>query len=119
MGARRRMIPAMLIHGAQDRVAAFPNLNNLVVQWRAMQVAALRSSKTPRTEHVESKETTNGYDSRRERFPGLGIEVIVIEQLGHAWSGGSKEGTYTDERGPDATGEIVRFFREHPQEHGH
>lgn len=41
-------------------------------------------------------------------------EQWLIHGAGHAWSGGSSAGSYTEQRGPQATQEMMRFFATRP-----
>jgi poly(hydroxyalkanoate) depolymerase family esterase len=114
MGGRARAIPTLVIHGGKDAVVNPANGRQSARQWAATNALALGSGPLAAQEATGEK---GGYRWTRacHRAPSGGcvVEEWVVAELGHAWSGGSPDGTFTDAHGPDATAEMVRFFREH------
>jgi poly(3-hydroxybutyrate) depolymerase len=114
MGDRARAMPAIVFQGASDHVVQPENAKQIVAQLQAVQKAGTSSGGGDPP--IEKGETPDGYHFTRV-VHGAGnasIEVWLVDELGHAWSGGSPAGTFTDARGPDATKEILRFFLDHP-----
>jgi poly(hydroxyalkanoate) depolymerase family esterase len=104
---KRQPIPSIVFHG--DRDATVHPRNGDVF---AADLATMASNK--RVERGRSPggrwytQTTYTDASGRCLF-----EQWAIHGAGHAWSGGSVSGSYTDPSGPDASREIVRFFLDH------
>jgi poly(hydroxyalkanoate) depolymerase family esterase len=114
MGDRARVVPALVIHGGRDAVVNPTNGRQAARQWVTTNARALGAALSA----VDTRGETGGYAWTRTCHSAAGgacvVEEWFVPELGHAWSGGSREGTFTDERGPDATRELLRFFREHP-----
>lgn len=110
MGSARHF-PAIVFQGKADKSVNYVNGEQIVSQLSAL------FAPSPLKKLDESSGEANGYHFTRRTYGNEKpcVEEWVIDELGHAWSGGSKAGTYADPSGPDAAREMVRFFMEHPR----
>ena len=101
-------VPTIVFHGDADRT---------VNQVNGEQIIAQIGAKAGLTERLIVGETPAGMNySRHVYTDAAGVAVAerwALHGAGHAWSGGSSDGSYTDPRGPDASREMVRFFLSH------
>jgi poly(hydroxyalkanoate) depolymerase family esterase len=102
----RDWLPMIVFHGAADAVVNVENGRRLASQW-----AVAGGAK----DFLRSEDPVGGLTVVKDRW-GPAMELWIVQGLGHAWSGGSAEGTYTDARGPDASREMLRFFLSHPRD---
>jgi poly(hydroxyalkanoate) depolymerase family esterase len=111
-GGTPRSVPTIVFHADQDSTV-HPRNGDLVVA----QVGAMGAVRV----ETHTGQVPGGHAYRRTRhMTASGTSVLeqwVIHGAGHAWSGGSSRGSYTDPRGPDASREMLRFFHQHARRH--
>ena len=102
-----RGVPTIVFHGDRDTTVHPVNGDNVIAQAAAPGLTA----------SVRKGEIVGGHRYECTRYSDVAgrsiLERWVIHGAGHAWSGGSPSGSYTDPRGPDASREMVRFFLAH------
>jgi poly(hydroxyalkanoate) depolymerase family esterase len=110
-GGYSRIVPAIVFHGDQDTTVHPNNGDQVIAQLREVLDTDVKAT-------VERGRIPGGRTYTRTVHRDAGdnsiFEQWVIHGAGHAWSGGSLAGSYTDPRGPDATREMLRFFLDHP-----
>ena len=98
--------PLIIFHGDNDSVVHAQNAADLMAwhqQKNSFKKQHYNESSTP-----YSHTRTTYQNDKGEKL----AEQWIIHGAGHAWSGGSAEGNFTDANGPDASREMVRFFME-------
>jgi poly(hydroxyalkanoate) depolymerase family esterase len=117
MGDHARAVPSIVVHGSADATVAPVNADRVLQQ--SMVANRLAAPETGDLDSARPTSTVNGQVdgghayTRSQWTDGRGVlmhERLVVDGLGHAWSGGAPGGSYTDPRGPDATEAIWRFF---------
>jgi len=118
--ARREsvVVPTIVFHGDRDTTVHPCNGDEVIARARFSSSQAAMASSSGRVE-TERGQVPGGHAyTRKIHRDERGVcdaEHWIIHGAGHAWSGGSAKGSYTDPRGPDASAEMLRFFEEHPR----
>ena len=106
----RRAVPTIVFHGDRDTTVNPVNGDQVIAQAQGCDQSARPA--VSRGEAPGGHRYTRTVQADASGRPML--EQWVLHGAGHAWSGGSPAGSYTEPRGPDASREMLRFFLEHP-----
>jgi poly(hydroxyalkanoate) depolymerase family esterase len=104
-------LPTIVFHGDRDRTVHPANGAAVLAQAlnnTAGPADANREKAVSPVQMSGGREVTLLRHSRGDRVPDA--EMWIVHGGGHAWAGGSSRGSYTDEAGPDASREMLRFF---------
>lgn len=100
-------VPTIVFHGDRD-TTVHPNNGHRIVE-QSGNASNLKAK-------VIAGKVPHGHAYTRTILAGASGRTVSehwnVHGAGHAWSGGSPAGTYTDPSGPDATREMLRFFLE-------
>jgi poly(hydroxyalkanoate) depolymerase family esterase len=96
----------IVFHGDADQIVHPSNAGKIIETQR---------ESGDRVERIEAHGSASGNYTRavtRDRTGRIMLEEWLVHGSGHAWSGGSSDGSYTDPHGPDASRAMLRFFLE-------
>lgn len=103
-----KAVPAIIFHGDRDTTVHPLNGDQALTQCTAMvSVADARIEAQKATAPNGRSYTKTVIRDAQDNIVG---EKWVVHGAGHAWSGGSSKGSYTDPNGPSASAEMLRFF---------
>ena len=114
-GQQRKILPTIIFHGDGDTTVHPRNGERLLAHLDA----GNRNGSSPRV-NTRRGGVPGGYEYTRFTYKDASgrdlVERWSVHGLGHAWSGGSYPGSYTDPKGPEASAEMVRFFLQHREQ---
>ncbi|MBM7702450.1 PHB depolymerase family esterase [Metabacillus iocasae] len=123
MGAYKRVVPVIVFHGTSDTTVYPVNGHQVISQWAQTNDRAsdgVDNNNMDDTADQTVMGTVSGGRSYTQYIykdhNGTAImEKYIVDGMGHAWSGGSTAGSYTDPKGPNATQLSWNFFKSHPK----
>jgi len=119
-GSSPRAVPTIVFHGDRDTTVHPRNGDHVIAQCMSVHApngSDIKAATNPPVT-VQRGQVPDGHAYTRTSYHDPSGQIMLeqweVHGAGHAWSGGSLGGSYTDPKGPDATNEMIRFFYEHP-----
>jgi poly(hydroxyalkanoate) depolymerase family esterase len=111
---REGAVPTIVFHGDKDDTV-HPSNGDHVIADASDSSASERAPSSLERIVQEGRASGRSYTRTMYRNPEgkTLVEQWLVHGAAHAWSGGSKEGSFADPSGPDASREMVRFFLQH------
>ena len=116
MGEYQKKMRVIVIHGIHDTVVHPINAQQVITQWAQTNFLVDGgeglADVTPaviKSDLLNGKSYTQHIHHDEEGEPLL--ELWMIDQMGHTWSGGNPEGSYTDPEGPNAYRNYLELFQ--------
>ena len=110
MGSYARVVPTMVIHGSSDSTVVPVNGDQVIAQMAQTNDRAYDGVDNNEIDDVADQTLTGTTGRNWTRYlyknsatNEIVLEKLVVQGLGHAWSGGSTSGSYTDPNGPNAS----------------
>jgi poly(hydroxyalkanoate) depolymerase family esterase len=121
MGAQKRVVPVIVVHGDQDDVVPLVNSQQVIAQWQVTDDWAdngARDGSIPAAATgIAEGAVPNGRSYTVARYAdahgGDLLQYWVVHGMAHAWSGGCSCEPFADPSGPDATVAMYDFFMSH------
>lgn len=112
--AGTRGVPTIVFHGDRDHTVHAQNGAEIVEQAvRGHSDAPHLKASIRRGSAAGGRQFTHTVYADAANQPV--VEQWVLHGAGHAWSGGSPQGSFTAPGGPDASAEMIRFFHSQPR----
>jgi poly(hydroxyalkanoate) depolymerase family esterase len=105
VGLKKSNVATIVFHGDRDTTVNPVNGDQVFAQAKVTADLQTTVSRGAAPGGIRYTRTVRADENGRPM-----LEQWILHGAGHAWSGGSSAGSYTEPRGPDASREMVRFF---------
>nr|WP_201715739.1 PHB depolymerase family esterase [Rossellomorea arthrocnemi] len=118
MSSRASALPVIVFHGTSDYTVSPVNGDQVITQWSVTNDLAQNGSEDgwmdDQPDRTENGAVSGGRSYIVNDYEGgdgkVWMKKVKVQNMGHAWSGGSSQGSYTDPQGPDASRMMWEFF---------